>query len=670
MAKVRVFAALTGLLIITFASACSNSAPPISVALASATQTDIGASVNITATVINDSSYGGVSWSLNGPGSLTGQASASVTYAAPTVGSGGQSATITATSITDKTKTASVTIAINSTPLITTTALPGAAAGTAYTQTASEAGGTPPFVWSIAYGALPNGLTLGASTGTISGIPTEGGTWYLWLQLADGAGATSLNPSLSIQVLPSTAAGNPVPYLNQPLVPDAVSPGGAQFTLTVNGTGFLPTSTVDFNGTALATTFVSNKQLAAIVPAPNIATAATASITVMNPVPGGGSSNAVYLPVSSPQADVTFSNASGSPISLEVPDYVVVGDFRGQGMPDLAVGQNGPQVYIYLANGDGTFTQAPSSPVIIPSAPWNNIPNPLSVFLATGDFNNSGKLSLAVANLEQANVPILLGNGDGTFTIPTSFVYSGGEYANTLAVGDFLGSGNLDLAVANSPSGLPIDIVLGCGDGAFNQGPVSANGNVASAYMPAIGDFNGDGKLDIAVTGGGYGLSTVNVVTILLGNGDGTFRLAQNSTFATEIDPWAIVTADFNGDGKLDLAITNYYSNSLTILLGNGDGTFTAAPGSPIAIGGSPYALAAADFNSDGKIDLVVPNQTDNTLAILLGNGDGTFTPAASSPFALGAAASSIAVADFNSSGRLGVAVTAGNGVYILVQQP
>jgi hypothetical protein len=268
------------------------------------------------------------------------------------------------------------------------------------------------------------------------------------------------------------------------------------------------------------------------------------------------------------------------------------------------------------------------------------------------------------------NVPILLGNGDGTFTIPTSFVYSGGLYTNTLAVGDFLGNGNLDLTVANSPSGLPIDIVLGCGDGAFNQGPVSANGNLASAYMPAVGDFNGDGKLDIAVTGGGYGLQTVNAVTILLGNGDGTFSLAQNSTFATGSNPWAIVAADFNGDGKLDLVIANEGGSTLTILLGNGDGTFTPATGSPVPVGSGPYALAAADLNSDGKLDLVVANQNDSTLTILLGNGDGTFTPASGSPIALGAGPDSVAVGDFNGSGRLGIAVATESNVIVLVQQP
>jgi FG-GAP-like repeat/Putative Ig domain len=667
--KLRHATELAGFLAIAFACSCSSSAPPISVQVsASATQTDQGALVSVTATVTNDSSARGVSWSLNGPGLLSSPSSLSVTYVSPSNGSGVQSATITATSVADYTKTASVKITINPAPSITTFSLPGVSAGTAYSQTVSESGGTPPFVWSIGYGALPNGLSLAASTGTISGTPAEGGTWYFWVQLTDGAGATAAQPFLSIEVMPNIPAGNPVPFLNQPLVPDAIAPGGPKFTLSVNGTGFLSTSTVDFNGTALATTFVSNKQLTAVVPAASIATAATASITVVNPPPGGGSSNVVYFPVSTPEASVTFSPATGSPLSIELANSVVVGDFRGQGKPDLAVAQNGNEVYIMLANGDGTFTQAAGSPVIVPRAPWDTLFNPLMVFIAEGDFNNSGKLGLAVANLSEENVLILLGNGDGTFAIPTSFVNSGGNYTNSLAVGDFLGNGNLDLAVANSPTGLPIDIVLGCGDGAFNQGPISGNGNLASAYMPAVGDFNGDGKLDIAVTGGGYGLNTVNAVTILLGNGDGTFSLAHNSTFATGSDPGAIVAADFNGDGKLDLVVANQDDSTLTILLGNGDGTFTPATGSPVAVGINPDALAAADLNSDGKLDLVVAN--DSSLTILLGNGDGTFTPAAGSPIALGASPYSVAVGDFNSSGRLGIAVATASNVIVLVQQP
>jgi hypothetical protein len=661
------------LMVLAFASACSSShsAPPISVQLSpSATKADYGQSITITASVANDASLDGVSWSLSGPGSLTNKTTGGVTYATPSGGSQTQTATITATSVADSMATASLQITMNPQPLITTASLPNGTQGTAYSQIPVETGGTPPFTWSIALGALPDGLNLAASTGTISGTPADGGTWYFSLQVTDAAGVTVAQPFLSIEVLPTTAAGNPVPFLDQPLVPSAVAPGGAQFTLTVNGTGFLSTSTVDFNGTALATTYVSGKKLTAVVPATDIATATTALITVVNPTPGGGSSNVVYLPVSTPQADVTFSSAVGSPLPISSANYAAVGNFRGQGKPDLAVAINGNGVYIMLANGDGTFTQAPNSPISLPRFPGNAFPNPLAVSVATGDFNNSGKLGLAIPDLEESNVWVLLGNGDGTFTIPNSFVDSDGIYSNSVAVGDFLGNGNLDLAVANSPSGQPIAIVLGCGDGAFNQGPVSANQNVAGAYMAAVGDFNGDGKLDLAVTSGGYGFSPGYVVTILLGNGDGTFSLAQNSTFPTGANPWAIVTADFNDDGKLDLAIANQNDNTVTILLGNGDGTFTAANGSPIAVGSGPYALAAADFNSDGKLDLVVANQNGHSISVLLGNGDGTFTPAADSPIAVSGSPNSVDVGDFNGSGRLGIVVAEGSDVIVLVQQP
>ncbi|MGB7437157.1 MAG: Ig-like domain repeat protein [Candidatus Acidiferrum sp.] len=172
-------------------------------------------------------------------------------------------------------------------------------------------------------------------------------------------------------------------------------------------------------------------------------------------------------------------------------------------------------------------------------------------------------------------------------------------------------------------------------------------GNAPSGI--AIGDFNGDGKPDLAIIN-----ATDNTLTILLGNGDGTFTAAASPS--TGNSPSAIVVGEFTGNGLQDLAIVNANDNTVTILLGNGDGTFTPASASP-ATGGAPHAIAAGDFNGDGILDLAVVNANDSAVTILLGNGDGTFTAVSSTP-ATGASPSSLAVADFNGDGKLDLAIT------------
>jgi hypothetical protein len=457
---------------------------------------------------------------------------------------------------------------------------------------------------------------------------------------ATAAADTTKTASLMIRV-----ALSEVPFVMQPLLPPSAAPGGAGFTLTVNGVGFSTGATVEFNGTPLATTFVSGHRLTAAVPPQDIAMPATASISVRNPAPTQLISNVVFFPVATPEVSVTFTSAPGSPIPLSNPDIVAVADFNGDGRQDLAVADFFDQgtVDILLGNGDGTFTQAASSPIPIGQPVWG---------LIAADFNGDGKADLAVftESSNTAGVAILPGNGDGTFAPPareTQLLVRLGLYVS----GDFNGDGKLDLAVANADND-SVYILLGNGDGTFAQPldtpvPGDASGGIAIA----TGDFNEDGILDLAITTG-----RDNAAAILLGKGDGTFAPAPGSPFkVVGFFPGSLVAADFNGDGKLDLAVPNFLSNTVSILLGNGDGTFSEATGSPIQTGNEPVNMAVGDFNADGKVDLIVQGQSPaNNIVIFLGNGDGTFTH--STPATV-TQAGPIAAADFNGDGRLDLAV-------------
>jgi type II secretory pathway component GspD/PulD (secretin) len=161
------------------------------------------------------------------------------------------------------------------------------------------------------------------------------------------------------------------------------------------------------------------------------------------------------------------------------------------------------------------------------------------------------------------------------------------------------------------------------------------------------GSFNGDASLDVAVVNHG-----ANTVSILLGNGDGTF--GGHTDFATGVAPVAVVAADFDKDGRQDLAVANQTDNTVSILRGNGDGTFAAHTDIPVGTG--PVALVTADFNKDGNPDLAVLNQTTNTVSILLGNGDGTFKP--KQDYAIGTTPSAMTFGDFNNDGNIDLVAT------------
>jgi hypothetical protein len=512
-------------------------------------------------------------------------------------------------------------------------------------QMVASFSGTVHFTSSNGQAVQPASGALASGTGTFSVTLSTAGS-----QTITATDSTISGTSSTLTV--SAPIPTPVPFAHQPLTPAAAVPGGAGFTLTVNGAGFVSASKVMWNGSARATSFVSKSQVTANILASDIAGANTTSVTVVNPV---GTSNVVFFDTTRPTSSVAL-NVSSALATGTNPSSVVTADLTGNGKLDVVVTNGGTNnISISLGNGDGTF----QAPVNYPAGT-----NPDSV--AVGDFNGDGKLDLAVANSGSNDVCIFLGKGDGTFQAAVNYAVGAGPTA--LAVGDFDSDGKLDLAVANSGS-QNVSLLLGRGDGTFQAAVDYGAGTNPSSV--GVGDFNGDGELDLAVANSGS-----NNVSILLGNGNGTFQSAVN--YPAGSNSSSVAVGDFNGDGKLDLAVANpglgnFSEGNVSILSGNGDGTFKAAVNYPTGFNSSSVILG--DFNGDGKLDLAVPNADfgGNPVApgimILLGNGDGTFQ--ANVNYEAGSNPSSVAVGDFNGDGRLDmVAADTYNSAASVLLQP
>ena len=286
--------------------------------------------------------------------------------------------------------------------------------------------------------------------------------------------------------------------------------------------------------------------------------------------------------------------------------------------------------------------------------------------VVVADLNHDGKLDLVTADFTSLDISILLGNGDGTFQAATQFATFTDPAA--LAVGDFNGDGNPDLAVTEYGFGGPgyLQIFLGNGDGTFTLKQTYTIGSLP--YDITVADFNGDGKLDLATANSG-----INNIGVMLGNGNGTFQPAV--TYASPL-PERVLAVDLNGDGHPDLVSLAYCgpnpkvckSGAVQVFLNNGDGTF-GVPTFFTVNGVGSDGVAAADFNRDGIVDLVVANnnyQAPSSVSVFLGNGDGTFKPVVN--YTVGGGPAGIAIADFNGDGKPDIAVanTGTNSVSLL----
>jgi hypothetical protein len=332
----------------------------------------------------------------------------------------------------------------------------------------------------------------------------------------------------------------------------------------------------------------------------------------------------------------------------DYPTNHAIGDLSGDGKADLVTANFlGSNVSLLKGNGNGTFQPAVHTAVGA---------NPQ--FVAIGDFNNDNKLDLATANTANSQNPgdvsVLLGNGDGTFQL--TGIYITAMTPTSIAVADLNGDGKADLAVGNQgdENGFVsnVSILLGNGNGTFQSAVNYGSGGSPGALT--LGDFNGDNKLDIATANGSANFAgSIHTVGILLNNGDGTF---QTHVIQGVANPRSIVVSDFNEDGKRDLAVSSGSDSTVSILMGNGDGSFLVTTLDPTGTSGT-HSLVIADFDGDDHSDLAIVRMADSLANILTGNGDGTFQPPTPTNFGV-ATQFSIAVGDLNGDGKPDLSVT------------
>jgi Flp pilus assembly secretin CpaC len=402
----------------------------------------------------------------------------------------------------------------------------------------------------------------------------------------------------------------------------------------------------------LLTTVLSNAGISAAPSSSNISSV----IPPVLPVGGGYSTFLLYVPAVAAQfSDALTLVHSGRQVLLRAQDGKPASFFLGDRYP----------ITLSLLSGSlGASTPTTSIPIptngLLPSTSYSVGVGPVS--LTAGDFRDNGLNDLAVLNELDNSISILTNQGAGIFLAATGSPISLGSALTTpppvppqITTTQFTGSGFNDLLLTD-PLTNSVVVLLSNGDDTFKEAPGSPITVGKQPGAIVTGDFNGNGNQGFIVAN-----FADNTYSVFFGNSDGTFTQATGSPFPLPggvSGPVAMVTADFNGDGVPDLAIVNQATNNVSILLGNGNGTFTQANNSPITVGKTPVALAAADLIGNSHQDLAVLNQADSTVSILLGNGDGTFSTTPTSNLTTGPTPNAIAISDINGDGIPDIGVT------------